>query len=167
MSAKPRIFVFRMREMIYTLLLIAFAAILIVCLILMFSGRAITEKNTTGSTQSTSVQQPEDVQTFSASSAASASQFTPGIYTVPISLNDSALEVEVTVDADHINSIRLVNLIETTDSMYPLLSPSLDHIATQVLQKQSLEEITSPQENRYTSQMLLKAVSDALELAKS
>lgn len=167
MSTKPQIFVFRMREMIYTLLLIAFAAILIICLILMFSGRTTTEKNTTGSTQSTSAQRPEDVQTFSASSAASANQFTPGIYTVPISVNDSALEVEVTVDADHINSIRLVNLSEAADAAYPLLAPSLDHIATQILQKQSLDEITSPQENRYTSQMLLNAVSDALELAKS
>ena len=51
--------------------------------------------------------------------------------------------------------------------MYPLIAPSLNHIATQVLQKQSLDEITSPQENRYTSQMLLNAVSDALELAGS
>ena len=71
------------------------------------------------------------------------------------------------MDQNHINSIRLVNLSETTAAAYPLVSPSLDHIASQILEKQSLEGITSPQENRYTSQLLLSAISDALRLAQS
>ena len=71
------------------------------------------------------------------------------------------------MDSDHINGIRLVNLSETTAAAYPLVSPSLDHIASQILEKQSLEEITCPRENRYTSQLLLSAVSSALEMART
>jgi uncharacterized protein with FMN-binding domain len=75
--------------------------------------------------------------------------------------------VEVTVDSDHINAIRLVNLSESTAASYPLVSPALEHIASQILEKQSLEDITCPQENRYTSQLLLSAITDALELARA
>lgn len=175
MNARPKILVFRMREIIYTLLLILFAAVLIVCLILMFSGRTVSEKNAADSNTSNSTAQNIDSDTqqvdsflpTASYSVTSGNLFTPGIYTVPLSLNDSSLEVEVTVDADHINSIRLANLNDDLDDMYPLIAPSLNHIATQILQKQSLDEITSPKENRYTSQMLLNAVSDALELAGS
>lgn len=224
MNSNPKILVFRMREMIYTLLLIVFAVLLVVCLFLMFSGRTSTENSSAGTPtadtqnessqadtsqiqngssqtdsariQNTGLQQTDSqiqsaspqqtdsrthdaasqqtgsqIQSTAAQQAASASvsaenAFTPGIYTVPLYLNGASLEVEVTVDADHINSIRLVNLSESVEAMYPLMSPSLNHIATQILQKQSLADITSPQENRYTSQMLLNAISAALELAQ-
>lgn len=94
-----------------------------------------------------------------------ANGYTPGVYTTPITLGDSTVDVEVTVDSDHINSIRLVNLSEVTAAAYPLVSPSLDHIASQILEKQKLDGITCPQENRYTSQLLLSAVSEALAAA--
>lgn len=182
MSPNPQILVFRMREVIYTLLLIFFSVVLILCLFLMFSGRTAPERQDTSSLSTDSTAQDSSLpssqsqnitsgQTVSDLPASSASvtnenSFTPGIYTVPLHLTNAALEVEVTVDADHINSIRLLNLSKSTEDLYPLMSDSLDHVATQILQSQSLEGITSPQENRYTSQMLLNAVSDALELAR-
>lgn len=61
----------------------------------------------------------------------------------------------MTVDADRIKAIRLVNLSEAAAASYPLVTPSLDHIAEQILASQSLEGITCPQENKYTSQILL------------
>ena len=50
----------------------------------------------------------------------------PGVYTSPITLNDNTFDVEVTVDEDHINSISLKNLSETTTAMYPLMEPALE-----------------------------------------
>ena len=73
---------------------------------------------------------------------------------------------EVTVDADRIKAIRLVNLSEAAAASYPLVTPSLDHIAEQILASQSLEGITCPQENKYTSQILLSAITEALEKAQ-
>jgi uncharacterized protein with FMN-binding domain len=195
MNSKPKILVFGLREVIYTILLAVFALLLVICLILMFTGRTTTRNTDSGqetqiagaqqndnsqtgisqqtdSSQTDSLQQTATVQDTVSQAAASvttvsAARYTPGIYTVPLYLEESSPAVEVTVDADHINSIRLVNLSETTKSLYPLMSPSLDHIATQILQRQTLDGITSPQENRYTSQFLMNAISDALELAQS
>lgn len=169
MSSNPKIIVLKTREIIYTLLLILFILMLILCLILMFSGR----KSPTDSDQNQTVYQTPvtETETSTTQSAASLSTsealYTPGIYTTPVTLGESSAIVEVTVDSNHINSIRLVNLSETAAAAFPLVTPSLEHIASQILEKQTLEGITCPQENRYTSQLLLSAVAEALELASA
>lgn len=162
MSSKPKIVVFKLREIIYTLVLLFLVVLLTVCLFLMFTGRS---KETVKERTAQPVQtQDNEAEAQSTSEPAS---YTPGVYKTSVTLGSSAAEVEVTVDADHINAIRLVNLSETAAAAYPLVTPSLDHIASQILETQSLEGITAPQENRYTSQMLLLAISDALEIART
>ncbi|MDO4321904.1 MAG: hypothetical protein Q4C61_05200 [Lachnospiraceae bacterium] len=164
MSSKPKIVVLKLREIIYTLMLLFLVVLLVICLVLMFSGKA-KKSGTSGSpaTENPAAQNTED--TFQ--TPLETAVYKAGVYTTPITLGDSAVDVEVTVDSNHINAIRLVNLSETTAAAYPLVSPSLEHIASQILEKQSLEDITCPQENRYTSQMLLSAVAKALELAQN
>ena len=78
--------------------------------------------------------------------------------------NDHA-DVEVVVDSSDILSIRLVNLSQTVTAMYPLVEPCMDTLAKQICEKQSLEGITYPDENRYTSQLLLEAIDAALQKA--
>lgn len=121
----------------------------------------------TGQTQPNTQQQNPQTQTGApaAQTAAAPASYVPGVYTTPVTLGEASVDVEVTVDSSHINSIRLVNLSETTAAAYPLVSPSLDHIASQILMTQDLEGITCPQENKYTSQLLLSAISDALDRA--
>jgi uncharacterized protein with FMN-binding domain len=80
-------------------------------------------------------------------------------------IDESALDVEVTVDADHINSISLVNLDEDTETMYPLVRPSLEELSEQILANQSVEDVTYSKNNQYTCKLLLDAVEDALEKA--
>lgn len=187
MNQKPKIFVFKLRELIYTLVLLFLAILLIVCLVLMFTGKS---KGTNALTQSQSEQSATDhadasenaaantsgavftdasnaaVKNASEITTAGASGYTPGIYTSTVTLGDSAADIEVTVDDDHINAIRLVNLNEAAAASYPLVTPSFDHIAEQILASQSLEGITCPQENKYTSQILLSAIAEALEKAQ-
>lgn len=190
MNQKPKIFVFKLRELIYTLVLLFLAILLIICLVLMFTGKS---KGTNALTQSQSEQSASEraaadasenaaantsgaVFTDAAENAAAtdaseittagASGYTPGIYTSTVTLGDSAADIEVTVDDDHINAIRLVNLNEAAAASYPLVTPSFDHIAEQILASQSLEGITCPQENKYTSQILLSAIAEALEKAQ-
>lgn len=164
MSSSPKIVVLKMREIIYTLLLLFLAALLIICLVLMFTGKkddsSTKETNPAGQTQETTAQAASET-------AAQTAAYVPGIYTTPVTLGDSTIDVEVTVDSNHINAIRLVNLSETTAAAFPLVSPSLDHIASQILETQKLDGITCPQENRYTSQLLLSAISDALSRAQA
>lgn len=156
MNQKPKIFVFKLREIVYTLVLMFLAILLVVCLVLMFTGKS---KENRASVQT---DRSEDT----GSTAETASVYTPGIYTSTVTLGNSAADIEVTVDKDHINAIRLVNLSESAAASYPLVTPSFDHIAEQILTTQSLEGITCPQENKYTSQILLSAIAETLEKAQ-
>ena len=193
MNSKPKIVVLRMREIIYTVLLALLVILLLLCLFLMFSPGHSQEGGQTGSTEQQTAGTEEtaadtdgqsetlpqvteqtqagtekrpDAAARTSAAVSSSMVFTPGVYTVPVFLNDAAVDVEVTVDPDHINAIRLVNLSETVETMYPLMTPALENITAQILQRQTLEDITCPQENRYTSQLLLNAISDALDIAR-
>lgn len=155
MSSNPKIIVLKTREILYTIILIFLVILLILCLYLMFSGKKNATSSENAATESLLSSESETLKTY-----------TPGIYTSSITLGDSTANVEITVDSNHINGIRLVNLSEAAAASYPLLTPSLSHITSQILETQSIENITAPTENRYTSQLLLSAISDALTIAQ-
>lgn len=142
MSSKTKIIVLHMKEIIYTALFVILGILLILLLVFMFAPNKGRRKAL------------DDMK-----------RYTPGVYTSTVTLNNTDLEIEVSVDESHINSIRCVNLDETVTTMYPLLQPTIEEIAEQVLKKQSLENISSSEENLYTSQVLLNAVNKALEKA--
>lgn len=141
MSSKTRIVVLHMKEILYTVIFAALGVILILLLLFMFRpDKKNVETNGT--------------------------IYTPGVYTSAISLNNTALEVEVTVDESHINSIRFSNLDESVTTMYPLIQPAIEEIAEQVYDTQSLENIEYSEDNPYTSQIIIQAIDAALSKAK-
>jgi uncharacterized protein with FMN-binding domain len=142
MSSKTKIVVLHTKEVIYTGIFVVLAVVLAVLLFLMFGKN----KN--------------------ADSASADAIYHAGVYTSPITLNDNTFDVEVTVDENHINSISLVNLSETTTAMYPLVEPALDALSDQIYTSQSTENITYSEENKYTSMLLLEAIDNALEKAR-
>ena len=95
------------------------------------------------------------------------SRYKPGVYTSSITLNDNTFDVEVTVNADKIKAIRLVNLSETTKASYPLMEPVLNSLASQIYSSQSLEDIQYAGDRKYTSQVLLSAITDAVKKAEN
>ena len=143
MSSKTKIVVLHMKEVVYTGIFVALAIVLAVLLFLMFG-------------------KDKDADTASAQAV-----YHAGVYTSPITWNDNTFDVEVTVDENHINSISLVNLSETTTAMYPLMEPALDALSQQICDTQSTENITYSEENKYTSMLLLDAINDALDKAKA
>ena len=140
MSSRTKIVVLHMKEIIYTAIFAVLAIILAMLLLFMFSPG---DKNTRNNEK----------------------KYIPGIYTSTLTLNNNALEVEVTVDESHINSIRFSNLDETITTMYPLIQPAIEDIAEQIYDKQSLEEIEYSSDNPYTSKSILNAIDTALEKA--
>lgn len=143
MSSKTKIVVLHMKEVVYTGIFVVLAIVLAVLLFLMFGK----DKDGTA--------------------ASSQAVYHAGVYTSPITLNDNTFDVEVTVDENHINSISLVNLSETTTAMYPLMEPALDALSQQIYDTQSTENITYSEENKYTSMLLLDAINNALEKARA
>ena len=83
--------------------------------------------------------------------------------TYSISLNGNTFDMEVSLDADRIASIDLVNLSESTKAAFPLMKPALESLAAQIYQSQSLENITYPDDQKYTSQLLLSSIKSAIE----
>lgn len=146
MSAKTKIVVLHLKELIYTGIFAALGILFIVLLIIMFlPGKKETAKET----------------------MANVSAYVPGIYTTSLVLNDNTLDIEVVVDENHINSIRLVNLSDAITTMYPLIEPSFDDIANQIEENQTLDGITYSDDNKYTSLILLDAIQSSLEKAAS
>jgi len=50
--------------------------------------------------------------------------------------------------------------------MYPLMQPTLNDLAGQIISNQSTENLTYPSTSRYTSTALLNAINTALDKAK-
>ena len=63
---------------------------------------------------------------------------------------------------NNINDIRIVNLDEAVTTMFPLLEPSFDDLANQIIKNQSLDNITYADDNKYTSMVLLNAIKTSL-----
>ena len=152
MSSKTKIVVLHLKELIYTGIFVVLGILFIILLVIMFLPG---DKENTGGDAETA---PTQTETTEAS-------YIPGVYTTSLELGDHTVDVEVIVDQDYISSIRLVNLEDAITTMYPLIQPSLEALADQIYEKQSLEGITYPDESRYTSMVLLEAIRSALEKA--
>lgn len=147
MSSKTKIVVLHMKEVIYTGLFLFLGILMIVILFLMFGPK---NENNSNSQPLESTQQDK---------------YVPGVYATTIQLNDNSFDVQVTVDANHINSIELVNLSETTTVMYPLVQPALEHLTSQIYATQSTDHISYQEDSKYTSMLLMEAIKSALAKA--
>ena len=105
-------------------------------------------------------------QRFSSSTDADSVGYQPGVYTASLILNNHYADIEVTLNTDQIDSIRLVNLGDSVTTAFPLVEPSLDELSEQICQKQSLDGITCSRENKYTSELLFQAIKNSLAKAQ-
>ena len=129
MSSKTRIWVFHMKELIYTLIFAGLGILLIFLLLFMFlPGK----------------EDGESVETM---------RYVAGVYTSSIQFGEHAVDMQVIVDENRIQSVSMVNLDETVETMYPLMEPALENIADQVVEKQTTEGITYNADYQYTSKM--------------
>ena len=140
MSSKTKIVVLRMKEVIYTGIFIGLALLLLILCFIMFRPAK--------------------------KASSSASLYIPGLYNASLTLGNEQVNVEVTVDSDQILDVSLVHLNEAVSTMYPLMQPSMEELAPQILNTQSTKNLTFPESSRYTCSALLKAVDTALLKAR-
>lgn len=136
---RTKIIVLHMKEVIYTAVFAVLAIVLLIVLVAMF-------------------RKDDD--------AVESAIYKPGVYSSAITLGENVLNVEVVVDKDRINAISLKNLSEEVATMYPLVQPCMDVITQQIYQTQSLEDITYEENGAYTSEILMRAIEEALAKAK-
>lgn len=142
MSAKTKIVVLHMKELIYTAIFIGLGILLVVLFLFMFHSGDEGEEST------------------------ETMKYVAGVYSSSILFNDSMMDVQVIVSENEIQSVSLINLSESVMTMYPLVEPALENLTEQIIEKQSTENISYDADNQYTSIMLLNAVENALEKAK-
>lgn len=148
MSNKTKIVVLRMKEIIYSGIFALLGILFLVLLIIMF------------------VPDKEDSDTEVPTPSVTDAKYIPGVYSTSISLGNQTVDIEVMVDANNINSIELVNLSEDVETLFPLVEPSLEDLASQIIANQSLDNITYSDDSKYTSLVLLEAIELSLEKAK-
>ena len=93
------------------------------------------------------------------------SKYIPGIYTSTLTLGDSTLNVEVTVDETHIRHVNLVNIDESITTMYPLLTPTLENINDKLSTTDNLDDLGTSQ-NQYTNILLIQSIKNAAKKAE-
>lgn len=142
MSAKTKIVVLQLKELIYTGIFVVLGIFLILLLVFMF----LPDKK-------------------EASPSEPVMKYVAGVYQTSIMLNNSSIDLEVVVDQDYISSIRLIPLDESVTAMYPLVEPALDSLTSQIYASQSLEGVTYNADQQFTSMLLLSAIEDCLEKA--
>lgn len=146
MSAKTKIVVLHLKELIYTGIFAGLGILFIILLIVMFlpKDKEQKEEETPSSTEVT---------------------YEPGTYSTSLSLNGSNVSVEIDVAETGITDLRLVNMDEAVTTMYPLIEPSFEDLTEQILEMQNLDEVAYADENRYTYMVLLNAIEEALSQA--
>ena len=136
-----KIIVIQLKEIIYTAIFIVLGIFLILLLIFMF-----TLNNKTSSEKTMS--------------------YIPGIYSSSAIINDQPVNVEVLVDENEIISVKFDDLSPSVETLYPLLQPSLEDISNQINSTSNFEEFNFSSDKKYTSELLLDTIQDALEKAK-
>lgn len=144
--AKTRIIVLKLKK----LLRVAIPAALVLALLILLFALFIS---------------PDSDENEHAASVPTVATYRAGVYTSVIELNDSFLNLEVLVDTDHINSVRLVNLDEATAAMYPLMEPAAADISAQLAAGTPLSEVTLSESSKYTQTLLLGGIRTTLEKA--
>ena len=146
--AKTRIIVLKLKKLLRIAIPVLLGIILLIFILAFFFANNESQKHTPS----------EPV-------APTMTTYRAGVYNSVIALNDSVLNLEVIVDTDHINSVRLVNLDEATAAMYPLMEPAAADISTQLAAGTALEDVTLSESSKYTQTLLLEGIEKTLEKA--
>lgn len=140
--SQKKIVVIKLKQLIYGAIFVALGIILVILLISIF---------TKGS---------DDTQPVT-----STAKYTAGVYSSVIALNDTTLNLEIVVDKDHINSVRIVNLDESITTMFPLVEPAINDIAEQLYNDIEIDSVTISEDSKYTQMLLVDAIKQTLNKA--
>ena len=151
--SKTKIVVFKLKELLLTAALVVFGVAILLLVVALIS---VKNESTPGIGSSSAATD---------SRTTSAPLYYPGVYTTTMTLNDTTIHLELVCDENHINSVRLINLDEAVETMYPLLTPALEDLELQLSLNVPVEELKFTEGSTYTQTLLVEAIE--LTLAKA
>ncbi len=154
MNSPTKIVVIPMKRLILCAVAIGIGILLLIIAILTLNKDSIAE----ATSKLTSIQTHQDLHT----NASVSSTYVPGVYTSSLTLNGTPIDIEVTVDENHINDIQMVHLSDSVTTMYPMLESVFSELATNVIANGSVQNISYSADNKYTSTRILNAIDEAL-----
>ena len=152
--SKTKIVCIKLKELLLTAALVVFGIALLLLVIALVS----MDKETTPKLGSPAA--------GTDSTPTSAALYYPGVYTTTMEMNDTTIHLELVCDANHINSVRLINLDEAVETMYPLLTPALEDLELQLSMDVPVEELVFTEGSTYTQTLLVEAIEQTLAKAQ-
>lgn len=167
MSGKTKILVLHMKEVVYTGIFIFLGFIFLILLAVMFLPGRPKDAASPASTENSGTVSTENVLSGNASIPGQSvtANYTPGIYTASLEVSGSNLEMQVIIEKTGITDVSFTHLDETIETMYPLFTPVLENIATQLKNGTPLQDITYEDAQKYTANVLLKTLEELLNAA--
>lgn len=177
MSSNTKIVVLRSKELVYALVLLVVSVLIIMVAVSLFipsedrpeeksseTSPEVSSEVSSEVSQGVSSEPPVDVNA-GAGAIYTTDTYVPGIYSSTLQLGSSTVELQITVDKNHINSINMTNIDESITTLYPLMRPTLSELSAVILAEQSIDNISYNDENRYTSMLLMQAITQTLDKA--
>ena len=152
--SKPKFVVLKLKELLFTGALV----ILGVAILLLVVALVSVDKESTPNLSGPSAHHN--------STETSAPLYYPGVYTTTMEMNDTTIHLELVCDENHINSVRLINLDEAVETMYPLLTPALEDLELQLSLDVPLEDLKFTEGSTYTQTLLVHAIEQTLAKAE-
>lgn len=146
--SRTKIVILQMREIIYTAIFVGLGILLLIILFFMFWPDGKDETASRTENDKTAV-------------------YEAGVYNKEISIGDSTINLQVTLDEEQVKSIEMTNLDDTVSAMYPLMKPSVESISNQLAAGASIDEVVLSDEGMYTEKMILNEVDTILDEHKT
>jgi len=150
--SKTKITVLKLKDLLLTAALVISGVAILLLIVALVSVKDETTPNLAGPSAD--------------STQTSAPLYYPGIYTTTMEVNDTTIHLELVCDENHINSVRLINLDEAVETMYPLLTPALKDLELQLSLDVPLEELEFTEGSTYTQTLLVEAIAQAIDKAE-
>ena len=150
--SKTKIVVLLMKEVVYTAVFVGIGVLLLIVLFFMF-GRQNSPKSE--STQSTINNE--------SSTYKNDAIYRAGIYESQFVIGEKTINLEVALDEEQVKSVKVKNLDESVETMYPLMKSAVKDVSKQLSAGVSIDEVVLSKNSMYTEKLILDAVKAVLD----
>ena len=153
--SKTKIVVLRMKEVVYTAVFVGLGILLLIVLFFMF-GRQNSPKS-----ESTQSNISNESSTYKNDAV-----YRAGIYESQFVIGENTINLEVALDEEQVKSVKVKNLDESVETMYPLMKSAVKDVSKQLSSGVSIDEVVLSKNSMYTEKLVLGAVKTVLDEQK-
>lgn len=153
--SKTKIVVLRMKEVVYTAVFVGLGILLLIVLFFMF-GRQNSPKS-----ESTQSNISNESSTYKNDAV-----YRAGIYESQFVIGENTINLEVALDEEQVKSVKVKNLDESVETMYPLMKSAVKDVSKQLSSGVSIDEVVLSKNSMYTEKLVLDAVKMVLDEQK-